>query len=108
MRSPAVLAHRACASRMANDGKLQMLLLAHGGFSQFLGSYHILYKNSPAPSLRSVLLTAHWIPRTVFLPYPAYFYSFGHFILGLRKAYFGSVILIVLFLAAWLSCEYFN
>lgn len=90
-RSPAVLVHRACASRMANGGKLRMLLLAHGGFSQFLGSYRFLYKNSPAPSLPSVLLTAHQIPRTVFLPYPAYFYSFGHFILGLRMAYFGSV-----------------
>lgn len=81
-----------------------MLLLARGDFIQFLVSYQFFYTKT----VQAILLTAHWIPRTVFLPYPAYFYSFGHFILGICKAYFGSLLLIVLFLAAWLSCECFN
>lgn len=82
-RSPAVLAHQSFSIEDAIDCKLRMLLLAHGGFSPFLVNHHFPFFYTKTASLRSILLTAHWIPCTVFLPYPAYFYSFGHFILGI-------------------------
>lgn len=58
------------------------------GLLQFLLRHHFpfLYKNNIVPPM---VLTAHQIPLTVFLPSPAYFYSFGYFILGICKACFG-------------------
>lgn len=58
------------------------------GLIQFLLRHHFpfLYKNN---IVLLTVLTAHQIPSTVFLPSPAYFYSFGHFILGICKACFG-------------------
>ena len=49
-------------------------------------TFLFLYKNNTVPPR---VLTAHQIPLTVFLRSSAYFYSFGHFILGFRRACFG-------------------
>ena len=48
--------------------------------------FPFLYKNNTVPPR---VLAAHQIPLTVFLRSSAYFYSFGYFILGLRRACFG-------------------
>ena len=59
-----------------------------GGVIQPLPRHHFpfLYKNNTVPPR---VMTAHQISLTVFLRSSAYFYSFGYFILGLRRACFG-------------------
>lgn len=65
-----------------------MLVDVEPGLIHFLRRhhFHFLYKNNIVPSM---VLTAHEIPLTVFLPSPAYFYSFGYFILRICWACFG-------------------
>lgn len=66
----------------------QDVVAGEPGLIHFLRRHHFpfLYKNNIVPSM---VLTAHEIPLTVFLPSPAYFYSFGYFILGICWACFG-------------------
>lgn len=66
----------------------QDVVAGEPGLVRFLRRHHFpfLYKNNIVPP---VVLTAQEIPLTVFLPSPAYFYSFGYFILGVCWAWFG-------------------
>lgn len=92
MRVPAVLVcQHFCSVAVVADNSgccCWMLIDVEPALIHFLRRHHFpfLYKNNIVPSM---VLTAHEIPLTVFLPSPAYFYSFGYFILGICWACFG-------------------
>lgn len=87
MRFPAVLVCQ-CFCSVAVWLITQDVVAGEPGLVRFLRRHHFpfLYKNNIVPPM---VLTAQEIPLTVFLPSPAYFYSFGYFMLGICWAWFG-------------------